>query len=81
MERGHSGKMYQVWMVNGWEESEVREREDTSFACEWRGKAMNGDCRPCGRDEWPGTHEGNGGETRARRILEEAKEEGTVSRR
>lgn len=28
---------------------------------------MNGDCRPRGRDEWPGTRGGNGGETRARK--------------
>lgn len=28
---------------------------------------MNGDCGPRGRDEWPGTRGGNGGETRARR--------------
>lgn len=33
-------------------------------------KGMNGDCRPRGRDEWPGTHGGNGGETRARRTRE-----------
>jgi len=30
---------------------------------------MNGDCRPRGRDEWPGTRGGNGGETRARRTF------------
>jgi len=34
---------------------------------------MNGDCRPRGRDEWSGTRGGNGGETRARRILRERK--------
>lgn len=81
MERGHR-EMYRVWIEERGKygvKVYTARREKTSFAREgWRGKGMNGDCRPRGRDEWPGTRGGNGGETRARREnpREEANEDG-----
>lgn len=80
MERGHR-EMYRVRIGERGkygEEVYTARREKTSFAHEgWRGKGMNGDCRPRGRDEWPGTRGGNGGETRARKEdpREEANED------
>lgn len=76
MERGHR-EMYRVRIGERGKYGE--KREDILCTHEgWRGKGMNGDCRPRGRDEWPGTRGGNGDETRARKenSREEAKEEG-----
>lgn len=74
--REDTAEMYRVRMGNG-EILEVYAREKTSLRGGLGGgkegegeKGMNGDCRPRGRDEWPGTHGGNGGETRARRTRE-----------
>jgi len=80
MERGHR-EMYQVRIgergkYGAREGIYTARRGKTSFAREgWRGKGMNGDCRPRGRDEWPGTRGRNGGETRARGGRENPREE------
>lgn len=65
------------------ERKRERKRKKTSLHGGWRGKGMNGDCRPRGRDEWSGTRGGNGGETRARRTFRERKlnEEGRKGRK
>lgn len=77
MERGHR-EMYRVRIGERGKYGEKREDILCARRVHWRGKGMNGDCRPRGRDEWPGTRGGNGGETRARKEnpREEANEGG-----
>lgn len=76
MERGHR-EMYRVRIGERGKYGEREERRHPLRGEGGGGKGMNGDCRPRGRDEWPGTRGGNGGETRVRREnpREEANED------